>query len=67
MLSRFTCPTCGSTVFEQVVVTLPGGTLRQTDHFCLPVVPDCLLERMIRLEAQLEMLMSAAVIKRIKG
>ncbi len=34
MGATFTCQSCGSTDFEQVVVRLPGGMLRQTDLFC---------------------------------
>lgn len=34
MASRFTCPSCRATEFEQVVVRLPSGALRQTDFFC---------------------------------
>jgi len=34
MAGRFTCPTCRATRFEQIVVRLPSGGLRQTDLFC---------------------------------
>lgn len=34
MASSFTCRVCGATEFEQVVVRLPSGMLRQTDLFC---------------------------------
>jgi hypothetical protein len=34
MPSAFTCRSCGGTDFEQVVVRLPSGMLRQTDLFC---------------------------------
>jgi hypothetical protein len=34
MGATFTCRSCGSTDFEQVVVRLPSGMLRQTDLFC---------------------------------
>jgi hypothetical protein len=34
MATSFTCRSCGSTEFEQVVVRLPSGMLRQTDLFC---------------------------------
>jgi hypothetical protein len=34
MAETFTCRSCGSTDFEQVVVRLPSGMLRQTDLFC---------------------------------
>jgi hypothetical protein len=34
MASPFTCRACGATDFEQVVVRLPSGMLRQTDLFC---------------------------------
>ena len=34
MSASFTCRCCGSTEFEQVVVRVPSGMLRQTDLFC---------------------------------
>jgi len=34
MASKFTCRSCGSIDFEQVIVRMPSGTLRQTDLFC---------------------------------
>jgi hypothetical protein len=34
MVQTFTCRACGGTDFEQVVVRLPSGVLRQTDLFC---------------------------------
>jgi len=34
MATGFTCRSCGSTDFEQVVVRMPSGMLRQTDLFC---------------------------------
>jgi hypothetical protein len=34
MSPPFTCPSCRSNDFEQVVVRLPSGSLRQTDFFC---------------------------------
>ncbi len=34
MPPRFTCPVCRSLEFEQVVVRLASGMLRQTDFFC---------------------------------
>ncbi|UCG97105.1 MAG: hypothetical protein JSW31_16230 [Burkholderiales bacterium] len=34
MQATFSCRSCGSTEFEQVVVRLPSGMLRQTDLFC---------------------------------
>lgn len=34
MAGGFTCRSCGSSEFEQVVVRLPSGMLRQTDFFC---------------------------------
>ncbi len=34
MTTGFACKACGSTEFEQVVVRLPSGMLRQTDLFC---------------------------------
>jgi hypothetical protein len=37
MTTSFTCRACGSTEFEQVVVRMPSGMLRQTDLFCCRV------------------------------
>jgi hypothetical protein len=34
MSQRFSCRACKATDFEQVVVRLPSGMLRQTDLFC---------------------------------
>jgi len=34
MAASFTCRACGGSDFEQVVVRLPSGMLRQTDFFC---------------------------------
>jgi len=34
MTTDFTCRSCGASDFEQVVVTMPSGMLRQTDLFC---------------------------------
>ncbi len=34
MSGTFSCRSCGSVDFEQVVVRMPSGMLRQTDLFC---------------------------------
>lgn len=34
MTAPFQCRSCAGTEFEQVVVRMPSGMLRQTDFFC---------------------------------